>query len=643
MNIRSSAFGVWASRTRLILPLFLIITLTILAYLPALHGGFIWDDDHYLTKNPVLTEAHALRRIWFSRDSPSQYFPLTYTSFKIERVLWGLRPFGYHLTNLLLHLANALLLWRLLARLSIPGAWLAAGIFSLHPVQVESVAWISERKNVLMAFFFLLSLLAWVGFLDQPVKQRWRWYTMALLFYCLALFSKATACTMPAALLLILWLQKKPIRRKQLIQIGPFVLLGLVMGLIVTWWERYHQGSSGPEFAIGFLERLLIASHAIWFYAGKLICPVRLTFSYPRWNIATNDPLAYGWLIALIGVFAVIYFVRRQVGRGPEVGLLFFIATLSPLLGFLMLYTFRYSFVADHYQYVASIGLIALFAATLWIITSKGGAILHWLRAILGTVLLVVLAGLTSLQAKIYRNSETLWNDTLAKNPSSGMAHNNLAIELCEQGRFNEGIPHFEQALAINPDHVETEDNFANALLQMGRLDEAVAHCRKALEIKPDYASAHNTLGNTFSQMGRWDEAAAHCRKALEIKPNYAMAHNNLANALLHQKELDQAISHYRVAIELQPNLVEAHNNLGIACEEKGLPKEAITHYQKAIALKPDYAEAHYNFAGVLLSMHKRDEAITQLITAVRIKPTYSKARRMLERLGVAQSEWDAR
>jgi len=316
-----------SNRTRLILQLCLIVAMTMAAYFPALNAGFIWDDDRYVTNNPLLTAPDGLRRIWFSLDSPSQYFPLTYTSFRIERALWGLRPFGYHLTNLLLHIANALLVWRLLARLNVPGALLAAGIFALHPVQVESVAWITERKNLLMGFFFLLALIAWIAFVDERTRQRRRFYTLALVFYGLALFSKATACTLPAALVLILWLQEKPVNRERLIQISPFVLLGLLMGLLVRWWERYHQGTYGAEFAIGLRERLVIASHAVWFYASKLIWPSKLTFTYPRWPVASNDPLAYGWLVGLIGIFAVIFFARRIVGRGPEVAVAFFIAS----------------------------------------------------------------------------------------------------------------------------------------------------------------------------------------------------------------------------------------------------------------------------------------------------------------------------
>jgi tetratricopeptide (TPR) repeat protein len=586
-----------SNRTRLVLQLCLIVAMTMAAYFPALNAGFIWDDDRYVTNNPLLTAPDGLRRIWFSFDSPSQYFPLTYTSFRIERALWGLRPFGYHLTNLLLHIANALLLWRLLARLNVPGALLAAGIFALHPVQAESVAWITERKNLLMGFFFLLALIAWIAFVDERTRQRWRFHTLALVFYSLALFSKATACTLPAALVLVLWLQKKPVNRERLIQISPFVLLGLLMGLLVRWWEHYQ--THGAEFAIGLRERLLIATHAVWFYASKLIWPSKLTFTYPRWHVASNDPLAYGWLVGLIGIFAVIFFARRIVGRGPEVAVAFFIATLSPVLGFVMLYTFRYSFVADHYQYIASIGLIALVAATLSKLASKRRASWH-LEVASAALLFLLLGGLTWRQTKIYRNVETLWTDTLAKNPESWLAHDNLGAELLRKGQLDDAMIHFQKSLAKNPDSWVAHNNFGNVLLEKGQMDDAVAHYQKALEIKPDYALAHNNLGNVFLRRG----------------------------------ELNESIEHYLKAIEIKPDLAEAHNNLGLAYREEGKLEEAIRHFQRALVLRPDYAEAHYGLAEALLQLGRRDEAKAHLTEALRIKPDYSEAKRELEMLG---------
>src|SRR6266487_2081695 len=388
-------------RWRVYIFLLLLASVTILAYRPAWHGGYLWDDDAYVTNNELLTAPDGLRRIWFSFESPSQYFPLVYTTFRIERALWGLTPAGYHVVNVLLHVANALLVWRLLARLRVPGAWLAGAIFALHPVQVESVAWITERKNVSMGFFFLLTLLAWVEFLHRRTTRRWGLYLLALVLYALALLSKTTACTLPAALLLILWLQKKPITKGRLVQVVPFVMLGIAMGLLTVWWERYHQGTRGPLFALGPIERILIASRAVWFYLGKLFWPSNLTFIYPRWTVTPSSPFDYLPLLGIAGLCSAICLTRRYFGRGVEVAMLFFAATLSPVIGFIMLYTFRYTFVADHYQYLASIGPIALASAGVATLATAFKESRHFIFGA-GICILVALAMLTWRQSTMY-------------------------------------------------------------------------------------------------------------------------------------------------------------------------------------------------------------------------------------------------
>src|SRR3989440_11317728 len=359
-----NARRIFSSRSRVLIFAVVLTAVTILAFRPAWHGGFLWDDDDYIIKNELLTAPDGWQRIWFSLDSPSQYFTLTYSTFRIEHALWGLNTTGYHWVNLLLHVGNALLVWAVLARLRVPGSWLAAAIFALHPVQVESVAWITERKNVLMGFFFLLPLLGWFAFVGERTRRRWIFYCLALIFYVLALSAKATACTLPAALFLILWLQNKPITMRRLIQIVPFVILGSGMGLLAVWWERYHQGTNRAVFTfLGPIERILVASRAVWFYLSKIFWPSNLTFIYPRWNISPADSLDYAWLLAGIAACVAMYFLRRHFGRSVEVAAAFFVATLSPVLGFIMLFTLRYTFVADHYQYLACIGPIALASA----------------------------------------------------------------------------------------------------------------------------------------------------------------------------------------------------------------------------------------------------------------------------------------
>lgn len=558
--MRRSSF-LTSARNRACLFGLILVAATIFAYRPAWHGGFIWDDDEYVTKNHLLVAPDGLGRIWFSLDSPSQYFPLTYTTFRIERGLWGLNPTGYHWVNILLHAANALLLWWLLTRLKIPGAWLAAGIFALHPVQVESVAWITERKNVLMGFFFLLTLLAWTKFVDEETTRRWRFYALSLILFLLALFSKSTACTLPAALFLILWLQEKRIEWRRLWQIVPFLLFGLAMGLVAVWWERYHQGTRGSMFALGLPERLIVATHAVWFYPGKLLWPTNLTFIYPSWTIAPSDPLSYGWLAAGIALCSAIYFTRRYLGRGVEVGAVFFVATLSPVLGFIMLYTFRYTFVADHYQYLACIGPIALASAGMVKLTGSvrlGPRIL----AALGALTFATLGTLTWHQSAIYRDIETLWRTTIERNPDCWMAENNLGVALVEKNAVDEAIVHYEKSLRMHPDYPQAHYNYGNALLLKGRVDEAIAESREALTLQANDPDAHVALGNALLTKGLIDDAIAEYSKALELRPDHSSAHYNLANALLQKSDGREAIAHYKRALEEQPDFVEALTNL---------------------------------------------------------------------------------
>jgi tetratricopeptide (TPR) repeat protein len=594
------AMRIFSPRGRALIFALILAAVTIFAYRPAWHGGFLWDDDAYVINNELLTTSNGWQRIWFSLDSPSQYFPLTYSTFRIEHALWGLNTTGYHWVNLLLHVSNALLLWAVLARLKVPGSWLAAAIFALHPVQVESVAWITERKNVLMGFFFLLTLLTWIAFVDERTRRPWIFYCLALIFYGLALSAKATACTLPAALFLIFWLQKKPITMRRLIQIVPFVVLGMFMGLLAVWWERYHQGTNRDVFTfLGPIERILVASRAVWFYLSKVFWPSNLTFIYPKWNISGADLIDYVWLIAGIGACVTIYFIRRYVGRSVEVAAAFFVATLSPVLGFIMLFTFRYTFVADHYQYLACIGPIALASTG---IVSLSDKFAQYRAAIVGVSLVVVasLGMLTWRQAATYSDVETLWRTTLARNPECWMAHTNLGLVLLQEGKIDDAIAQYRSALQMQPDSWDAEYNLGTALVGKGQMDEAIPHCERAVRMRPTDPDARVSLGNALLQKGRIDDAIAHYQKAITAQPDHFLARYSLGHALLEKGELDGAIQVCRSALLLRDSDADCHTTLAIALEEKGNPAEAIKHYQKALELSPQSIPTLTNLAWLL-------------------------------------------
>src|SRR5688572_21356693 len=310
-----------------------LLAMTLIAYLPAFRAGFIWDDPDYVVNNATLRSLDGLRQIWFVPRATPQYYPLVHTSFWIEYQLWGLNPSGYHAVNVLLHALASILLWRVLKLLEVPGAWLAAGIFALHPVHVESVAWVTERKNVLSGVFYLASALAFLHFEEtaEP-RRRWRFYAMSLLLFVVALLSKTVTASLPAAILLVAWWKRGRVTWRDLMPLIPFFVTGVALALRTAQFEREHVGASGAEFDFTWAERILIAGRAAWFYAWKLIAPVNLSFIYPRWTIDDRAAAQYAFPIAAIALVMTLALLRRRIGLGALVAVLFFGGTLVPAL-----------------------------------------------------------------------------------------------------------------------------------------------------------------------------------------------------------------------------------------------------------------------------------------------------------------------
>ena len=584
-------------RRWLLFGLFLIAA-TLLAYQPIWHAGFIWDDDHYVTGNLALRSLKGLWQIWFVPGATPQYYPMTFTGFWVEYHLWQLNPLGYHLTNVLLQALNAILLWTVLRRLDVPGAWLVAAIFALYPVCVESVAWISEIKNVLSGAFYLSAVLIYLGF-DRT--RNWRLYFFALGLFVLGLISKTVIATLPAALLLVFWWQRGKLSWKQdVLPLIPFFVAGVGAGLFTAWMEWAFVGARGSEFNFTFIERTLIAGRAIWFYLGKLIWPVGLIFMYPRWHVSQ----AVGWqylfpAMALLVTLGLWLLSRRN--RGPLAAWLFFVGTLFPALGFLNAYPFRYSFVADHFQYLAIIGPLTLGVAGIdklfphWRDKER-----FWESVLFCGMLLLMLGGLTWRQCDMYANSEILWRVTLARNPDCWMAHNNLGFILTQKGEVDEAMAQFQQALQINPKDPPSWNNVGNVLLHWRKVDEAIPYFQNALQINPDYVEARNNLGSALLQEGKVDEAIAQFQKVLQINPISVEAHGNLGNAMLQEGKVDEAIAYYQKALQLSPHNANLDNNLGNALSRQGQFEQAIAHYQAAIKLVPNNPSFLNNLAWLL-------------------------------------------
>ncbi len=595
---RSPLHAAW---TKVWLPgLFLVVSVFI-AYQPVLKGGFIWDDDHYVTDNRTLHDWDGLKHIWFDWQATPQYYPLVYTTFWLEYHTWGLNPMGYHVVNVLLHALGSILLWRVLKRLELPGAWLAAAIFALHPVNVESVAWITERKNVLSAVFFFAAAWAYLCFAGESEnkKRRWGWWFMALLLFVCALLSKTVACSLPAALLLARWWKKQRLEAGDVLSTVPFFIVGVWLGLQTAWLERHHVGASGAEWSFSFVERCLIAGRALWFYAGKLVWPVDLTFVYPRWQMDAG--VWWQWLfpVAALAVVATLWLARKRIGRGPLVAVLFFAGTLFPALGFLNVYPMRYTFVADHFQYLAGIGIIVLGANGITLVLGRWWTNQPVLKPMLYGLLLLTLGVLTWQQGKMYADLETLWRATIDRNPACWLAHNNLGYALRQRGQVDEAIIQFQRALAIKPDFADAHNNLGIALFQERQVDEAIIQFQKALAISPDNAEAHNNLGNALRQKGQVDEAIIQFQKALAIKPDFVEAYYDLGNALLQKGSVDEAIIQFQKALAIWPDFTYAHNNLGVALLQKGQRDEAIIHFQKALEIQPGFVKAQSDLAGI--------------------------------------------
>lgn len=643
-----------------------MLVVTWLAYLPAVQGGLLWDDAAHVTA-PALRSVHGLGRIWFELGATQQYYPTLHTAFWIEHRLWGDAVLGYHAANIFLHVGAAWLFWAVLRELRVGGAWFAALLFALHPVCVESVAWISEQKNTLSLVFYLAAALAYLKFERERTARH---YGLALILFLLALSTKSVTATLPAALLVVIWWKRGGLLwARDWRPLLPWLVVGAVAGLFTAWVERTVIGASGADYDLTFVMRVLLAGRAICFYLGKLLWPANLSFIYPRWTI---DP-AIGWQALFpLGWLATlaILIARRSRSRGMLAAFLLFSGTLFPVLGFFNLYPFAYSYVADHFQYHASLAVFALVVAG-WARWHDGQRShpQRWRRTAPAAAAFAIIASLavqTYGQCHGYADVETLYRTTLERNPECALAHNNLGTILARRGQSAEAITHYRRALDAKPDYAEAESNLGAELAKFpGREREAVTHFEAALRIRPDSHVAHDNLANELAVIpGRWAEAERHFLRALELNPKYAKAHNDFAIGLAqipgrqaealahyeaalkidpnyagaranyayelsrHPGRLREALDQYTASLALDPAQAEVQNNLAnLLATIPGRGLDAVTHYEAALRVRPSYAEAHNNLANELIKDPGRAaEALSHYESAVRIKPDYAEA-----------------
>ena len=444
-------FGSWMAPQGWILPAAAIAAITLIAYLPAMSGGFFADDYTFVVYNRPINAPDGLRRTWLTTEA-MDYFPVTYSALWFEWRLWGGHPAGYHVVNVLLHAAGAVLVWRVLRRLRVPGAWLAGALFAVHPVAAASAAWITELKNTLSLVFCAASLLVFLNFDERagPAFPRFQLfkYLLSLALFLLALLSKTSVVMLPAVLLLCAWWRRGRISRKDILRSLPFLALSLALGLVTIWFQRQNAIQGWAVRPEGAASRVAAAGWITWYYLYKILLPVGLCAIYPRWNVDQSRVLAFLPLLLLLGGMVFLWSRRKSWGRGPFFAAAYYVMMLLPVMGFVDMAFMRLSLVADHLQYAAMIGIIA-FAGAILVRAGGTGTSREWAFLPAAAVCVAVLAILTWRQASLYSNEVLLWRDNVAKTPTAWAGWTNLAHALFRAGSYGETVLCLDRAVAV--------------------------------------------------------------------------------------------------------------------------------------------------------------------------------------------------
>jgi tetratricopeptide (TPR) repeat protein len=590
----------------------------VLAYQSIWTAGFIWDDELELTGNPCIAGPLGFGEIWTTRAA--DICPLTISLFWLEHLLWDFAPLPYHLVNIAQHALGAILLWRLLRELRIPAPWLGAALWALHPVEVESVAWIAEMKNTFSGIFYFLTLIFFVRWLRTRSEPGGKWnYALTLLAAAAAMAAKASTIVLPAILCLVAWWVEGRWNWKNLLRVAPLLAFALIAGLVSLWTQDLN-GANLPLFTHSWPFRFAAAGDAVWFYLGKLLWPHPLLTIYPRWEIDTAQPLNYLPLVAVVLVSLLFWLKRDGWARPWFFAWSYFLIALSPILGFANNTFFRYSLVADHFQYLAAIGPLALAAAGAQHFCQRfAPAQVSLTNALAGAVLLLL--GVVSWRRGfVYNGQGTLWSDELARNPACWAADNNLGNVQFYEGHLDEAIRLYHRTLQLFPNYAEAHTNLGLAYHQQGRNDLAIPEFKKVLEINPFYNEAHDNLGSAYLIDARYDDAADQFHKALQLDARDASAWLNLGIVASKTDQLPEAIADYRRAIAITPKFAAAHFSLGNALASTQ-PEAAIAEFRAAVKIRPGYTEAHTNLANLLLQQGQLDEALVAYQKAADLNP----------------------
>jgi len=582
-------------------------------YWPCLGGTWLWDDGLEVSQNAALRAPNGWWEPWIHPPG-MDYFPLKSSLQWAEWHLWGANPLGYHLVNLGLHVLSALLVWRLLGALGVRAAFLGGLLFAVHPLAVESVAWISEFKNTVSLPPLLLASIAYVEF-DRSGRRGAR--VRALLWFMAALACKTSTVMFPVVLLLFSWWRRRRVGARDLRATAPFFGAALALGLATLWFQSTRAiGIAGTPMGLG--ARLSQAGWSVVAYARMCLWPAGLA---PIYAPSRGLPAFLPWLG--MGAVLFIFWLRRAAwGRHALLGSGWFLLNLVPVLGIVPMAYLRISPRADHFAYVPLVGCVGLAAAAYgaalaaWKRRSGGGAVARLPFAIGAAAVAAALAVDAHAYCAVFHDERALWSRAVERNPGAWLARNNLGKVLLLGRQPAEAAEEFRAAIAIQPDSPETHANLGNALEALGRAGEARQEFAAALRIDPGFAGGHYDLGLSLLRAGRLDDAAGEFRSALQFDPGHASARNNLGLALAASGRLPEAMEQYRLALKLDPELPEAHLNLGNGFFRLGRLDEAVGEYREALRLYPGYAGAHSNLAQALAGLGRHREAEEELEAA---------------------------
>ena len=615
-----------------------ILLLALVAYWPLHTAGYIWDDGGWLVHNHFVHHWRGLWNIWFNPHDSIQYYPMVFTAFNIQWHIWGGNAFGYHLLNIIMQAVDAIFLWRILKALNLRSAWIAAAIWAIHLVQVETVGWVVEQKSLLSALFLFPAILAWTGFADLQgnrvadtpflTGRQWRVYALATLLFILALCSKTDACIVPVVLLFVLVWKRGTIKTRDVLLLVPWMIFGFLAALMTIHIEHGQAGAKGHGFQFTIAQHLIIAGKDLWFYPFKLFWPWPMMAVYPRWHI--SHVAAWEWIfpITAFAIPLVLLAISNKIGRGAFVAVCVYGLMISPLLGFIAFYTEMYTFVADHYQYLACIGIIVLATEVAAGIFSRlgsvenaaeemvpptdgqktsvaavtDGGIGRWLGMAVSALVLLALGTMTWAQSEIYTPPLRVWTHNIKCNPDCWLAMERVGVHEYGKGHVSAALVLFQRANELSHgNNLIVNSNLGDVYRHLGQYAKAIPYYRRSLAVAARQPPIISHLVNCYEKVGNWRQAYVDLLHGVKLLPHSADLQTELAVMLAKAGHPKQAVSHFLVAIKYEPADTKALFGLAESLAGLGQRQKAIPYFQRALKASPEFGQGHFAYGVVLL------------------------------------------